>query len=732
MNADPTQVVSTEFVVDGMDCGDCARRMEERLARLTGIHATVGMPASRILRVEYDPAFVEPRQVSDELGKIGYMAVERDPGAAMGERIRVWRTRFAYRTYASGICFALGLALQWGGVVPGGWPLISLPSPLPSTPAHLLFLAAALVGGWNFFPVGIRAVMRVALDMHVLMMLAIIGALGIGEPLEAAAIAFLFSLAELLEQYAVRRAHDSVQALMSLSPERATVIRDGREVVVGADDVRPGEHLVLRTGERVPVDGTALEGQAAIDASAITGESIPIECEPGGALLSGMLVAAGYLVIRADRRRDDSALARIVRVVEEAQARKSPSERFVTRFARVYTPAVTIFAAIIVTVPTLLFGGPFELWFERALTLLVIACPCALVISTPVAVVSGLTAAARQGVLIKGGDALERLAAIRTIALDKTGTLTYGHPAVTDVEVWDGGAPDELLGRAAAAERQSEHPLARAIVRGARDRGIELEGYAVESFVATPGIGVRALVDGQTITIGNERTSESTPQRGNETEVQVHRLGELRSEGKTVLLVSEGERPAGLIALADRPRTESRRAVSMLARLGLRPVMLTGDNQATASQVAQALGIEEFHAELRPEEKLEWIERLERAGPTAMVGDGVNDAPALAAAGVGIALAAAGSDVALETADAALMGDQLERLPYMFRLSRASRNVIRQNVIASMVIKLSLAVAVPFGLVSLVAAVLVGDLGASLVVTANSLRLAGLRPRQGT
>jgi Cd2+/Zn2+-exporting ATPase len=478
------------------------------------------------------------------------------------------------------------------------------------------------------------------------------------------------------------------------------------------------------------VAGTAVEGQAAIDASAITGESVPFYCAPGDALLSGMRATAGYLIVRADRRRDQSTLARIVHLVEEAQTRKSPSERFVTRFARVYTPAVTIFAAIIVTVPTLLFGGVFELWLERALTLLVIACPCALVISTPVAVVSGLTAAARQGVLIKGGDALERLAGVGTIALDKTGTLTYGHPAVTDVEAWGEGAPNELLGRAAAAERQSEHPLARAIVREARDRSIDIDRYAVESFAATPGIGVQALVDGQRISIGNERTTESMSQEA--LEGPVRRLRELRDDGKTVLIVSEGSRPVGLIGLADRPRAESHGAVAMMAELGIRPVMLTGDNHATASHVARALGIDEFHAELRPEEKLEWVERLERAGPTAMVGDGVNDAPALAAAGVGIAMAAAGSDVALETADAALMGDQLERLPYMFRLSRASRRVIRQNVLAAILIKLSLALAVPFGLVSLVMAVLVGDLGASLVVTGNSLRLAGLRPRHGS
>ncbi len=711
-SAAPMDLQRARFVVDGMDCADCARRIEERLNRMGGVRGTTSNTGARTVTVEYEPDLVVPDQMRAELGRIGYLASERDSaGQLHAMRAGVWGTPFARRTYVSAGCFGIGLVLLW--------------TALPDA-ARLLFFIGALVGGWNFMPVGFRALVRGVLDMHVLMTFAILGAIGLGEPLEAAAIAFLFSLAELLEQFAVRRAHDSLRGLLSLSPERATVLRDGEERLVPADELRPGDLILLRIGERVPVDGTVVEGATAVDASAITGESIPVDCVVGDGVMSGMRATGGFAVIRVDRPRDESTLARIVQLIEGAEARKARSERFVARFARVYTPAVTAFAFLVVTIPTVFLGAPFDLWFERALTLLVIACPCALVISTPVAVVSGLTAAARHGVLIKGGETLEELAAVRTIALDKTGTLTYGHPVVTDMEAWDGRPADELMGKAAAAERRSEHPLARAIVRGALDRGIDIDRHRVAAFAATPGVGVTAMVDGEEISVGGEQDV----QLGARGETAVERIEKLRESGKTVLVVSSDGRPAGMIALADRPRVESRETVETLARLGIRPVMLTGDDALTASQVASAVGISEFYARLRPDEKLEWIERVEpEARPTAMVGDGVNDAPALAAAGVGIAMGAAGSDVALETADAALMGDRVERLPYLFRLARVSRRVIRQNVIASIFIKLSLAAAVPFGLVSLVTAVLVGDLGASLGVTANSMRLAGLRPR---
>jgi Cd2+/Zn2+-exporting ATPase len=708
-NVEPMALQRARFVVEGMDCADCARRVEERLNRMGGVRATASNTGARIVTVEYEQGLVVPDQMRAELGRIGYLASERDSADPLdATRSELWRTSFAKRTYVSAGCFGIGLVLLWTSQLDA---------------ARLLFLFGALVGGWNFMPVGFRALFRGVLDMHVLMTFAILGAIGLGEPLEAAAIAFLFSLAELLEQFAVRRAHDSLHGLLSLSPERATVLRDGEESIVPADELRPGELILLKIGERVPVDGTVVEGATAVDASAITGESVPVDCAVGDSVMAGMRATGGFAVIRVDRPRDESTLARIVQLIERAQARKARSERFVARFARVYTPAVTAFAFLVVTIPTVFLGAPFDLWFERALTLLVIACPCALVISTPVAVVSGLTAAARHGVLIKGGETLEELAGVRTIALDKTGTLTYGHPVVTDVEAWDDRPAVELMGMAAAAERRSEHPLARAIVRGALERGIDIDRHRVAAFAATPGVGVTALVDGEHISVGGEHIVA-----GDKTAIV--RIEKLRESGKTVLVVSLDGQPAGMIALADRPRAESREAVETLARLGIRPVMLTGDDALTASQVASAVGISEFHARLTPDEKLEWIERVEpNARPTAMVGDGVNDAPALAAAGVGIAMGAAGSDVALETADAALMGDQVERLPYLFRLARASRRVIRQNVIASILIKLSLAAAVPFGFVSLVAAVLVGDLGASLGVTANSMRLAGLRPR---
>lgn len=697
------------FVVEGMDCADCARRVEARLGRMGGVRATAANTGARTVAVEYEPHLVEPEQMRAELGRLGYLASVRDPREGRdSDRARIWRTGFAARTYVSAVCFAIGLVALWTDI-----PVV----------AHGLFLGSALVGGWNFMPVGLRALLHGSLDMHVLMTFAILGAVGLGEPLEAAAIAFLFSLAELLEQFAVRRAHDSLRGLMSLSPERATVLRDGGEVVVPAEELLPGEHVLLKVGERVPVDGTVLEGSVTVDTSAITGEPVPVDCLAGDRLMSGMRATGGFAVVRVDRPRDESTLARIVQLIEAAEARKARSERFVTRFARVYTPAVTAFAVLVATIPTVVLGASFELWFERALTLLVIACPCALVISTPVAVVSGLTAAARNGVLIKGGETLEELAAVRTIALDKTGTLTYGHPVVTEVEAWDERSAAELLGLAAAAERRSEHPLGRAIVRGARDRGIDVDRFRVTSFDATPGLGVTATVDGVRISVGPEPAA---------TGALPHPVRRFREAGDTVVVVSTDGRPAGMIALADRPRAESREAVATLVRLGIRPVMLTGDDAATATRVADAVGISEVHARLKPDDKLEWLEGVDRdARPTAMVGDGVNDAPALAAAGVGIAMGAAGSDVALETADAALMGDQVERLPYLFRLARSSRRVIRQNVIVSILLKLALATAVPFGLVSLVAAVLVGDLGASLAVTANSMRLAGIRPHAG-
>ena len=705
------------FRIQDMDCPDCARRIQDRLRSTEGVAEATGNPVSRRLRVRYDPGSTDPDRLRAVIGRMGYLARPEEEGEGPEPGTGTWTTPDAIRAYVSAGFFGLALVLQAAGVRP---PLAELPFHDLHLP-DLLFLVSAAVGGWNFFPAGLRAARSLSLDMNFLMTVAILGAVGIGEFLEAGAIAFLFSVAELLETYSVDRARASVRELMSLSPDRANVVREGREVTVAADEVRDGEVVIVRPGDRLPVDGTVVEGGSSVNQAPITGESVPVEAEPGDEVFAGSINGDGYLRIRASRVGAESTLGRIVHLIEEAEAHKAPSERFVERFARWYTPAVTAAAVLTVVVPVLA-GGGFQTWFLRGLTLLVIACPCALVISTPVAVVSGITAAARKGVLIKGGVHLEALDDVKVFAFDKTGTLTAGHPEVTDVVDLVGDEPDRVLALAAAVEARSQHPLARTIVRAARRRGLDPDAPTVEGFEDVRGRGVRARVEGTEVRVG-------TPELFTVDERLRERVSTLRREGKTAVVVGPPGRPEGVVAVADRPREEAAGALRRLREAGVeRIVMLTGDSREAAEPVARELGFDEVETGLLPGEKLERIRALEeRHGPVAMVGDGINDGPALAAATVGIAMGAAGSDTALETADVALMGDELGKLAYLYRLSRRGRGVIRQNIGASLLLKAGLAVGVPLGAVSLIAAVLVGDMGASLGVTANSLRLARVR-----
>lgn len=705
------------FRVDGMDCAACVHRVEERLSGMEGVRAATGNAVSRELTVAVDPD-LEVGRIRSELGKIGYVAHEEEQATTVVP-LEAWTTPAAYRTYVAAALFVGGLV----ALVAGATASVLTVAGRPLSGPDLLFLGSAVVAGWNFLPAAFRAARTLSLDMNFLMSVAILGAVGIGEHLEAGAIAVLFSTAELLEDFAVDRARRSIQALMQLSPDRATVIRDGAEVAVAAAEVRPGEEVVVRSGEKMPVDGVVLEGGAAVDESPITGESLPVEKAPGQRVFAGTVSQSGWLRVRTDRAADRTTLANIVRIVREAEQRKAPTERFIERFARVYTPAVTVAAVLVAALPTLLLGQPFDTWFVRGLTLLVIACPCAFVISTPVAVVSGITAAARQGVLIKGGRHLEGMGRVEVVAFDKTGTLTYGHPEVTDVIPLESASAEEVLAMAAAVERRSEHPVARAIVRAAVRRGIDPDALPVDAFESLVGRGATARVDGRTVAVGvpNLFQGGGGPEE---------RLGGLRREGKTAVLVGPPDRPVGIVAVADRPRAGARRALEALRRAGVRrTVMLTGDARETAEAIGRELGVDEVWAELLPEEKVERVRRLqEESGAVAMVGDGVNDGPALAVASVGIAMGAAGSDVAIQTADVALMSDDLSRLAYLRELSRTGRSVIRQNVAASLGTKVVLAAGVPFGVVSLVMAVLVGDMGASLAVTGNALRLARIRP----
>lgn len=705
------------FQVPDMDCPTCLAKIQGHLGRLDGVLEVEGSPVSRTLDVELDPERVDAERIQDEMQRLGYAARHREGDRPWEAGPSTWATGQARLAYASMALFLLGWLLELLGPNPR---LLTLPLHDVFLP-DLFFLAAAGVGGWNFFPKGVRAARALALDMNFLMTVAILGAIGIGEYVEAAAIAFLFALAELLESYAVDRARRSVESLMEMAPDVARVVRDGEEVTIPAEEVVRGDLMMVRPGERIPADGRVEEGSSAVDQSPVTGESMPVEKGEGAEVFAGTIVREGFLGIRVEEVPSESTLARIVRLVEAAEGRKTRSEHFVERFARWYTPAVTVAAVLVVAVPPLVAGAPFVPWFVRGLTLLVIACPCALVISTPVAVVSGVTAAARNGVLIKGGIYLEALGHIRAVALDKTGTLTFGHPRVVALSPVKGVGKETLLRQAAALEVASEHPLARAVVDHAREMKVAWPDDLTD-FRIVPGRGVEGVAGGTRgrvgrpdfVTDGMDGPRPSPPEP-------------LLLNGRTVVGVTAAGELLGWIAVADQARHTAARAVEGLREAGIELiVMLTGDNRDTAVAVGRGLGVDEIRAELLPQEKVGAVKELEdRMGGVAMVGDGVNDAPALAAATVGIAMGAAGSDTALETADVALMGDDLTRLPYVRRLAGKARGIIRQNIAAAIFVKAALALAVPFGLVSLITAVVVGDMGVSLAVTLNALRLGG-------
>ncbi len=632
------------------------------------------------------------------------------------ERPSPWKTRFAQRTYAAGALLAVGGVVSLAVNAPdqAGWLAIRLDA------AGLFYTLASVVGGSNFFAAGVRAARTLRLDMNFLMSIAIVGAILIGEPFEAATLAFLFSVAELLERFAVDRGRRAVARLVELAPEQASVcLADGSVQQVPVAELRVGDRVRIRPGDRIPADGRVASGQTEVNEATITGEALPRAKTVGDAVFAGTLNTDGSIDVEVTADAAHSTLARIVELVRAAEGRRAPIEQFVARFARVYTPVVTATAFLLMTVPTLAFGADSLEWFVRGLTLLVIACPCALVIATPVTVVSALTSAARHGVLIKGGEHLERLGEVRALALDKTGTLTTGQLVVQSLVVAEGTDEMDLLQRLAAVEARSEHPIACAIVRYAEERGLTPHAEAVDDFEASPGRGARARVKGALLWVG--------------TEDFVHAL--LQTQGKesdagSEIAVRTEDGLRGLVQIGDALRDSAPAVVRSLHRMGVRPiVILTGDAAGPADRVRNATGADEVASRLLPADKVAAVERLRaKYGTVAMLGDGVNDAPALAAASVGIAMGAAGSPATIETADVALMADDLTKLPYAIALARRARYVIRTNIGVALGLKLVLGVGAVAGVVSLTVAVLVGDLGASVAVTLSALRLAQFVP----
>jgi Cd2+/Zn2+-exporting ATPase len=594
-----------------------------------------------------------------------------------------------------------------------------------------VFLGGALVGGWNFFPKGVRAVGSLKLDMNFLMTAAIVGAVLIGEPLEAAAIAFLFSLAELLEHSAVVRARDSIDDLLRLTPESATVVgADGAERVVAASELRRGQRVRVRPGEKVPIDGVVREGESAVNQANVTGESVPVAKGPGDPVYASTLNTDGFLEVEATADAGDTTLDRIARLVREAQSRRSPTEQFVKTFARYYTPSVTGLAVLVMIVPPLLGLGTNLTWFVRGLTLLVIACPCALVIATPVTIMSALTSAARHGVLIKGGEYVESFGGICAMAFDKTGTLTHGRLEVTDVVPCGSTTAPELLRLAAVVEERSEHPIAKAIVdHGAATLPRSEHMASLTDFRAHPGLGVSARMDDVPVVVG---TIALHLRRGSSALDVAERAeyNDLERAGKTVVVASQDGVILGFLALADTLRPEAPGVLARLRNDGVHhQVLLTGDQPYSAEAVGAAVGADEVLADLKPQEKVEAVRRIAAMHDgVAMLGDGVNDAPALAAADVGIAMGGAGSPATIETADIVLMADDLAMLPYARRVCKMARSLVRLNIGLALGLKALLAVGAVGGFVSLIVAVLVGDMGASLAVTLNAMRLARLDP----
>jgi Zn2+/Cd2+-exporting ATPase len=601
-----------------------------------------------------------------------------------------------------------------------------------------LFAGAIVAGGWPFARAGVQSARAGRLDMNVLMSVSAIGAAVLGQWGEGAAVVVLFALGGALQTRTLERTRGAIRGLMALSPPTASrVDAAGAETPVSVEALSIGDLVRVRPGERVPADGVVVEGVSAVDQSPITGESMPADKAPGDDCFAGTVNGPGALLLRVSREAADSTLSRVIHLVEEAQGSKAPAQQMVDRFAGIYTPTVIAGAALLALGGSLVTGDP-RTWIYRALALLVIACPCALVISTPVSIVSAIGAASRRGILIKGGAALEAAGAAKVVAIDKTGTLTIGRPEVIEVVPLPGGTTDarSLLAIAAAVEALSEHPLARAVALKAREEGIAVP--MAEGFLAAPGKGASARVDGREIVVGSIRLARElglagTGERLNALAREMDRLAEA---GSTSLFVAAEDadgvlQPLGAIAVADRLRPHAADAVRRMREAGVtHVVVLTGDTRATGAAIARAVGADSVLAELLPEEKAAAVCDLrQRYGPVVMVGDGVNDAPALATADVGIAMGAAGTDVALETADIALMGDDLNGVAEALELSRRTSGVIRQNIGLSLVTKLVALVLAAFGFVNLWIAV-VADMGTSLAVTLNGMRLALPRPRK--
>lgn len=591
----------------------------------------------------------------------------------------------------------------------------------------LLYGVSMLLSGYNLFIKGLKNLFRFRFDMNVLMTVAVIGAAAIGEWGEGAVVVILFAISEALETYSMDKARQSIRSLMDIAPKEALIRRGNEELMVPVANIQVDDIMIVKPGQKLAMDGLVVKGNSTINQAAITGESVPVSKSIDDEVFAGTLNEEGLLEVKVTKRVEDTTIAKIIHLVEEAQAERAPSQAFVDKFAKYYTPSIILFALVLAILPPLFFGADWSDWIYRGLTVLVVGCPCALVVSTPVSIVTAIGNAAKNGVLIKGGIHLEAAGSLTAIAFDKTGTLTRGVPEVTDIVKVAKMDENEMVGIAAALEKGSGHPLASAIMRKADHDKINFDALTVEDFSSITGKGVKANVNGILYYIGSPGLFEEVLNSGVTIEIK-NQIKELQKQGKTVIVLGTENEIITLIAVADEVRQTSKEAIQKLHSIGIKKtVMLTGDNEATAQAIGKNLGVHEIKAELMPQDKLEYIKKLRSEKENvAMIGDGVNDAPALAASTVGIAMGGAGTDTALETADIALMADDLEKLPFTIKLSKKALQIIKQNISFSIGIKLLALLLVIPGWLTLWMAIF-ADMGATLLVTLNGLRLLGVK-----
>ncbi|WP_217956276.1 heavy metal translocating P-type ATPase [Enterococcus gallinarum] len=692
------------YRIEGLSCANCAGKFEKNVKQLPGVtNATVNFGASKI-SVEGQTTIEE----LEEAGAFENLIIRNDQENP--EQVRS-KESFIKRNIAL--------------IISLGFILVAVISQLSLGEDHLLtkalYILAIIIGGYDLFKEGFSDLIKLDFSMESLMTIAIIGAAFIGEWAEGSIVVILFAISEALERFSMDKARQSIRSLMDIAPKEALIRRNNVEQLISVDKIDIDDIMIIKPGQKIAMDGLVINGHSSVNQAAITGESVPVEKQLDDEVFAGTLNEEGVLEVRVTKKVTDTTIAKIIHLVEEAQGERAPAQAFVDKFAKYYTPFIIIMALMIVVVPPLFFGGDWNKWLYQGLSILVVGCPCSLVISTPVSIVSAIGNAAKNGVLVKGGVYLEEIGHLRAIAFDKTGTLTKGKPVVTDFITTSSDTGINYLSIISSLESLSQHPLASAILNEADKTNVDYKSIQIEDFQSITGKGLTGIYQNIRYYIGSPKLFSASVIEETAVKVQYRQFQE---QGKTAMYFGTDEQILGVIAVADEVRDSSADVISELHKLSIEhTIMLTGDNTKTAESIGKQLGVTEIKGDLMPQEKLDSIKALRTTyNKVAMVGDGINDAPALAASTVGIAMGGAGTDTALETADVALMGDDLQKLPFIVRLSRQTLKVIKQNITFSLGIKLlALLLVIPGWLTLWIA--IVADMGATLLVTLNGLRL---------